>query len=94
MSNKTSDEKIVTKEDLEVLEERIFHYEITKKIGNIDKMIPQAVKENEAIKHLLVEREQKDKRIKELEEENEKYIVKLTDEQYRKLEDSIREEAK
>lgn len=71
MSNKTSNKDVVTNKDLEVLEERIFHYEITKKIGNVDKMIPQAVKENEAIKHLLVEREQKDKRIKELKEENE-----------------------
>lgn len=70
MNNKTIDEKIVTKEDLEVLEERIFHYEINKKIGTVDKMVPGAVKENEAIKHLLAEREQKDKRIKELEEEN------------------------
>lgn len=37
---------------------------------------------------------EKDKRIKELEEEKQKYIVQLTDEQYRNLVDSIREEAK
>ena len=33
-------------------------------------------------------------RIKELEEEKQKYIVQLTDEQYRDLVDSIRKEAK
>lgn len=39
--------------------------------------------EAQAIKHLI-------KAYKELEEENEKYIVQLTDEQYRKLVDIIR----
>ena len=34
------------------------------------------------------------KRIKELEEENKKYIVQLTDEQYRNLVDTIKKEAK
>lgn len=72
MSNKTSDNNVVTNKDLEVLEARIFFYENSKKIGIVDKMIPRAVKENEAIKHLLAEREQKNKRIKELEEEIEK----------------------
>lgn len=38
--------------------------------------------------------DEKDKRIQELEEENKKYIVKLTDEQYKKLVDSIRKEVK
>ena len=67
MSNKTSDKNVVTEEDIEVLEERLFFYENSKKIGTVNKMIPQAVKENEAIKHLLAEQDQKDKRIKELE---------------------------
>ncbi len=45
------------------------------------------VKEGYAIERVL-------RRIKELEEENQKYIVQLTDEQYRNLVDIIRKESK
>ena len=46
------------------------------------------------ILHLLAEREQDKKRIQELEEERKKYIVQLTDEQYRNLVDTIRREVR
>lgn len=46
------------------------------------------------ILNLLTEREQDKKRIKELEEINQKYIVQLTDKQYRNLVDTIRKEVK
>ena len=55
-------------EDISILEERIFNYELSIKIGSKDKMISTSIKENEAIKHLLEERKQDKKRIKELEE--------------------------
>lgn len=48
----------------------------------------------QAIKNILAERKQDKARIQELEEENKKYIVQLTDEQYRNLVDTIREEVK
>lgn len=51
-------------------------------------------KERTALRNVLAEREADKKRIKELEEENQKYIVQLTDEQYRKLVDNIRKEVK
>lgn len=57
-------------EDISILEERIFNYELSIKIGSKDKMISTSIKENEAIKHLLEERKQDKKRIKELEDEN------------------------
>ncbi len=64
MSNKTSDKNvanIVTKEDLEILEGKLFYYQIGK-----ENMVPQARRECEAIRRLLLEREQNKKRIKEL----------------------------
>ena len=48
----------------------------------------------ERYEEFLAEREQDKKRIKELEETNKKYIVQLTDEQYRNLVDIIRKEVK
>lgn len=60
-------------EDISILEERIFNYELSIKIGSKDKMISTSIKENEAIKHLLEERKQDKKRIKELEEHLKKY---------------------
>ena len=56
-------------EDISILEERIFNYELSIKIGSKDKMISTSIKENEAIKHLLEERKQDKKRIKELEDD-------------------------
>lgn len=47
-----------------------------------------------AIEHILAERKQNKTRIQELEEENKKYIVQLTDKEYRNLVDIIRKEAK
>lgn len=47
-----------------------------------------------ALKDILLERKQDKKRIEELEEINKKYIVQLTDEQYRNLVDIIRKEVK
>lgn len=49
-----------------------------------------------AIKFAVMQQQinEKDKRIKELEETNKKYIVQLTDEQYRNLVDIIRKEVK
>ena len=56
MSNKTSDENVATEKDLEVLNEVLLHYRETEQVRI-------------AIKHMLAEREQDKKRIKELEEE-------------------------
>lgn len=47
-----------------------------------------------SMQNILAERKKDKKRIKELEEENQKYIVQLTDEQYRNLVDIIRKESK
>ena len=49
-----------------------------------------------AIKFAVMQQQinEKDKKIKELEEENQKYIVQLTDEQYRNLVEIIRKEVK
>lgn len=47
-----------------------------------------------ALKDILLERKQDKERIEELEEINKKYIVQLTDEQYRNLVDRIRKESK
>ena len=47
-----------------------------------------------ALEDILAELEQDKKRIKKIEEENKKYIVQLTDEQYRNLVDVIRKEVK
>ena len=55
MSNKTSDENVATEEDLEVLNEVLLHNRETEQVRI-------------AIEHILAEREQKDKRIQELEE--------------------------
>ena len=57
MSNKTSDKNVVTEEDLEVLNEVLLHNRETEQVRI-------------AIEHILAEREQKDKQIQELEEEN------------------------
>ena len=54
MSNKTSDKNVVTEEDLEVLNEVLLHNRETEQVRI-------------AIEHILAEREQKDKRIRELE---------------------------
>lgn len=66
MSNKTSDENVANiKDDLKILEE---FAEICKAgLACYDQ-----TKEGEALERILAEREQKDKRIKELEEELEK----------------------
>ena len=56
MSNKTSDKNVVTEEDLEVLNEVLLHNRETEQVRI-------------AIEHILAEREQKDKRIQELEKE-------------------------
>ena len=64
MSNKTSDKNVVTEEDLEVLNEVLLHNRETEQARI-------------AIEHMLAEREQKDKRIQELEEQ-----VKTLDEAY------------
>ena len=55
MSNKTSDENVATEEDLEVLNEVLLHNRETEQVRI-------------AIEHILAEREQKDKRIKEQED--------------------------
>ena len=55
MSNKTSDKNVATEEDLEVLNEVLLHNRETEQVRI-------------AIEHILAEREQKDKRIQELEE--------------------------
>ena len=62
MSNKTSD-NVATEEDIKVLKniERLRRIEFKHCVTD---------REMKAIEHLLAEREQKDKRIKELEEEN------------------------
>ena len=54
VSNKTSDKNVVTEEDLEVLNEVLLHNRETEQARI-------------AIEHMLAEREQKDKRIQELE---------------------------
>ena len=54
MSNKTSDKNVATEEDLEVLNEVLLHNRETEQVRI-------------AIEHILAEREQKDKRIQELE---------------------------
>ena len=65
MSNKTSDKNVVTEEDLEVLNEVLLHNRETEQVRI-------------AIEHILAEREQKDKRIQELEEEN-KHLSNVSD---------------
>ena len=61
MSNKTSDKNVVTEEDIRVINKIISFYK------NIDILYN---KEIQALERVLAEREQKDKRIQELEEEN------------------------
>lgn len=70
-------------------------------VGNIKKDIENVrsflFKLEDETELKLVEKENYDKlvkRIKELEEENKKYIVQLTDEQYRNLVDTIRKKVK
>ena len=83
MSNKTSDKNVATEEDLEVLNEVLLHNRETEQVRI-------------AIEHILAEREQKDKRIKELEEENMKLKAqhiftkkKATDKEKAELYDTI-----
>ena len=63
MSNKTSDKNVVTEEDIRVINKIISFYK------NIDILYN---KEIQALERVLAEREQKDKRIQELEEETTK----------------------
>lgn len=83
MNNKTSDKNVVTEEDLEVLNEVLLHNRETEQVRI-------------AIEHILAEREQKDKRIQELEEENKKVKAqhvftrnKATDKEKAELYDTI-----
>ena len=64
-------------EDIKILEKFNPGDEYTEKIKN-------------AIENILSERKQDKARIQKLEEENKKYIVQLTDEQYRNLVDIIK----
>lgn len=84
MSNKTSDKNVAN------IEELIQEYKTYNDLDGIQDLRPYI----EVLEHILAELEQKDKRIKELEEESKKYIVQLTDEQYRNLVDKIRKKAK
>ena len=68
-------------EDIKILEKFNPGDEYTEKIKN-------------AIENILSERKQDKARIQKLEEENKKYIVQLTDEQYRNLVDTIRKKVK
>ena len=77
MSNKTSD-NVATEEDIKVLKniERLRRIEFKHCVTD---------REMKAIEHLLAEREQKDKRIKEVEEENliqRKQIMNIFDNDY------------
>ena len=70
-------------------ENTINYYKNIEKIEEIPIDILRAM-----YKDMLAELEQDKKRIEELEEINKKYIVQLTDEQYRNLVDRIRKESK
>ncbi len=66
-------------EDIKLVENLIEEYKMFGDLDGIQDLKPYM----ESLEHLI-------KAYKELEEENEKYIVQLTDEQYRKLVDNIR----
>ncbi len=67
MSNKTSDKEVANLEDIKVIQHIISFYKDLDVIHSNDKC-----KEIVALENILAELEQKDKRIKELEEELEK----------------------
>lgn len=91
MSNETSDNSVANiEDDIKVLNELLGNVELT--FGGWVDILNE--REKKALKNILAEREQKDKRIKELEKENKKYIVQLTDKQYRNLVETIRKEVK
>ena len=81
-----------TEKDIKFIDEMIKEYNTFGDLDNTD--YEDTDKIYKAIENILAEREQDKARIKELEEENKKYIVQLTDEQYRNLVDTIREEVK
>lgn len=96
INEEKSDKNVAnTKEDIEIIRSMIEEYENCS-VPEVDMQINVTFRERQAnaLENILAEREQDKKRIQELEEENKKYIVKLTDEQYRKLVDSIRKEVK
>ena len=62
MSNKTSDKEVANLEDIKVIQHIISFYKDLDVIHSNDKC-----KEIVALEHILAEREQKDKRIQELE---------------------------
>ena len=79
-------------EDIKFIDEMIKEYNTFGDLDNSDYEDTDRI--YKTIEHILAERKQDKTRIKELEEENKKYIVQLTDEQYRNLVDTIREEVK
>lgn len=89
-------------EDIKILEKFNPGDEYTEKIKNaIEHILAERKQDKERIQKLEEEKKTmceeycpKTERIKELEEENKKYIVQLTDEQYRNLVDTIRKEVK
>lgn len=98
MSNKTSDKNVANIEDDVKIVKRYLENSAYKESNSdffknggweiVDLEIPRAMK------NIIAEREQDKKRIQELEEERKKYIVQLTDEQYRNLVDTIRREVR
>lgn len=98
MSNKTSDKNVANIEDDVKIVKRYLENSAYKESNSdffknggweiVDLEIPKAMK------NIIAEREQDKKRIQELEEERKKYIVQLTDEQYRNLVDTIRREVR
>ena len=71
MSNKTSDKNVgnVTKSDIDILNALIYVYEA--RLPNYNELMDSEVK---ALKNILAELKQKDKRIQELEEERQKVL--------------------
>ena len=72
MSNKTSDKNVANIEIIKVMQHIISFYKDLDVIHSNDKC-----KEIVALENILAEREQKDKRIKELEEESRKKSIEL-----------------
>lgn len=78
MSNKTSDENVATKDDIEILKE----FAETCKKG-ISLYNPQ--KEGEALERVLAE-------LEKMLKEREKYTIRLTDEEYRRVIDIVQKD--
>lgn len=84
LDKERSDKNVANIEDIEILKKDLFYYDEIHE--NLD---DDTVNFYEALRHILVEREQDKKRIQELEEDNKKHI-----ERFEKLDDELWERIK